>query len=290
MLRTRPWVPYLYAAPVVVLLLLVFGYPLVRVVDFSFRRVRGDSGPWIGLENYRLVLDDPTFREAVKHSAFLLLAVPIMLFISIVVALFLYERMRGWRVYRSVLFIPYILAVAIVGIVAAYMFQLNGVVNGFLGAVGLGALEQDWIGSSDWALRTILIVIVWREVGFGIILFLARLLSLDESPLEAARIDGANWWQRVRYVVVPELKGTIELYVVIASITMLAWVFAYIWTITKGGPGDATVVLELYIYNTGLRNSLPGMASAVAVMLLGVTIVAIGVLFWVRGRNDERYA
>ncbi len=290
MLKTRPWVPYLYAAPVVVLLLVVFGYPLVRVVDFSFRRVRGDSGPWIGLENYRLVLDDPTFREAVKHSAFLLLAVPIMLAISVVVALFLYERMRGWRIYRSILFIPYILAVAIVGIVAAYMFQLNGVVNGFLGAVGLGALEQDWIGSSDWALRTILIVIVWREVGFGIILFLARLLSLDESPLEAARIDGANWWQRVRYVVVPELKGTIELYVVIASITMVAWVFAYIWTITKGGPGDATVVLELYIYNTGLRNSLPGMASAVAVMLLAVTLVAIGVLFWVRSRNDERYA
>ncbi len=81
--------------------------------------MRGDSGPWIGLENYRLVLDDPTFREAVKHSALLLLAVPIMLAISMIVALFLYERMRGWRVYRSVLFIPYILAVAIVGIVAA---------------------------------------------------------------------------------------------------------------------------------------------------------------------------
>ena len=82
-----------------------------------------------------------------------------------------------------------------------------------------------------------MIVIIWREVGFGIILFLARMLSLDEAPLEAARIDGASWWQRVRYVIVPELKGTIELYVVIASITMLAWVFAYIWTITKGGPG-----------------------------------------------------
>ena len=129
MLRTRPWVPYLYAAPVVALLLLVFGYPLVRVVDFSFRRIRGDSGPWIGLENYRLVLDDPTFREAVKHSAMLLLAVPVMLAISVVVALLLYERMRGWRVYRSVLFIPYILAVPIVGIVASYMFQFNGVVN-----------------------------------------------------------------------------------------------------------------------------------------------------------------
>ncbi len=287
MLRTRPWVPYLYAAPVVALLLLVFGYPLVRVFDFSFRRIRGDSGPWIGLENYRLVLDDPTFREAAKHSALLLLAVPVMLVVSVVVALVLYERMRGWRVYRSVLFIPYILAVPIVGIVASYMFQFNGVVNSLLRDVGLGALAQDWIGTSDWALWTVMFVIIWREVGFGIVLMLARMLSLDEGPLEAARIDGASWWQRVRYVVLPEIKGAIELYLVIASITMVAWVFAYVWTITNGGPGDATVVLELYIYNQGLRNSLPGMASAVAVMLLGVTVIAIAILFWIRSRNEE---
>jgi ABC-type sugar transport system permease subunit len=287
MLRTRPWVPYLYAAPVVALLGLVFGYPLVRVFDFSFRRIRGDSGPWIGLDNYRLVLDDPTFRQAVKHSATLLLAVPVMLVISVLVALVLYERMRGWRVYRSVLFIPFILAVPIVGIVASYMFQFNGVVNSALRSFGLESLEQDWIGTSDWALWTVMFVIIWREVGFGIVLFLARMLSLDEGPLEAAKIDGASWLQRVRFVILPEIKGAIELYLVIASITVVAWVFAYVWTITKGGPGDATAVVELYIYNQGLRNSLPGMASAVAVMLLGVTVVAIAVLFWVRSRSQE---
>jgi ABC-type sugar transport system permease subunit len=287
MLRTRPWVPYLYAAPVVALLLLVFAYPLVRVVDFSMRRIRGDSGPFIGLENYRLVLEDPTFRAAARHSAMMLLAVPVMLAISVFVALCLYERMRGWRIYRSVLFIPYILAVPIVGIVASYMFTLNGVVNSALRSVGLDGLAQDWIGTSDWAMWTIMGVVIWREVGFGIILFLARMLALDEAPQEAARIDGANWWQRVRHVVLPELRGTIELYVVIASITVVAWIFAYVWTITKGGPGDASTVLEIYIYNTGLRNSLPGMASAVAVMLLGVTTVAIALLFWIRSRDDE---
>ncbi len=287
MMRTRPWAPYVYVAPLVALLGLVFAYPLVRVVDFSMRRIRGDSGPFIGLENYELVLDDPTFRAAARHSAMLLLAVPVMVVISVLVALLLYERMRAWRLYRSIIFIPFILAVPIVGIVASYMFQLNGVVNGALAAIGLGALEQDWIGSSDRALWTVMIVIIWREVGFGIILFLARMLSLDEGPLEAARIDGAGWWQRVRHVVLPELKGAIELYAVIASITVVAWVFAYIWTITKGGPGDATVVLELYIYNQGLRNSLPGMASAVAVMLLAVASVAIALLFWIRSRDEE---
>ncbi len=129
-----------------------------------------------------------------------------------------------------------------------------------------------------------MIVIVWREVGFGIILFLARLLSLPEEQIEAARIDGAGWWSRLRYVILPELRGTIEFYCVIAAITMLAWVFGYVWTLTSGGPGDATTVLELYIYNQGLRNSLPGMASAVAVLLMGVTMIFVALLFYARRR------
>ena len=286
MIRTRPWVPYLYCAPVAALLALVFGYPLVRVVDFSMRLVRGASGPFVGLDNYRLVFDDPTFRSAARHSATLLLAVPVMLAISVLVGVLLYDRMRGWRLYRSVLFMPYILAVPIVGIVASYIFQLNGVLNTMLRGIGLDGLAQDWIGTSRWSLWTVAFVIVWREVGFGIVLFLARLLSQDEGPLEAARIDGAGWWGRLRYVILPELKGTIELYVVIAAITMLAWVFAYVYTITAGGPGDSSTVLELYIYNQGLRNSLPGMACAVAVLLLGVTTIAIAILFWVRARNE----
>ena len=129
-----------------------------------------------------------------------------------------------------------------------------------------------------------LIVIVWREVGFGIVLFLARLMSLDEAPLEAARIDGASWWQRLWHVILPELRGTIEFYVVIAATTVLAFAFAYVWTLTQGGPGDATTTLEVYIYNTGEVQSLPGQAAAVATMLLGVMCSFIALLFWVRRR------
>jgi len=287
MLRTRPWVPYLYIAPAVALLGLVFAYPVFRVVDFSRRLIRGDSGPVVGTLNYELVFEDPTFRAAAKHSALLLLTVPVLLAISILVSTILYDRVRGWRAYRSILFFPYILAVPVVGIVASYVFPLNGALNDILRSVGLDRLALDWLGSDRLALLTVMIVIVWREVGFGIVLFLARLLSMSEEPLEAARIDGAGWWSRLRYVILPELRGTIEFYVVVAAITMLAWVFAYIFTITKGGPGTATTVLELYIYNQGLRNSLPGMASAVAVLLLGVTTVLIAILFWIRARARE---
>jgi ABC-type sugar transport system permease subunit len=286
-LKTRPWVPYLYVAPAVALLALVFAYPVVKVVDFSTKLVRGSNGPRVGLQNYRLVFDDPTFRDAAKHSALLLLAVPVLVTISLLVSVLLYERLRGWKVYRSILFMPYILAVPIVGIIASYLFALNGAINSILRAVGLGPLALDWLGSERIALWTVMIVIVWREVGFGIILFLARLLSLSEEQLEAARIDGAGWWARLRYVIVPELRGTIEFYVVVASITMLAWIFAYVYTLTSGGPGTSTTILELYIYNQGLRNSLPGMASAVAVLLLGATIVLIGIRFWLTSRERD---
>jgi ABC-type sugar transport system permease subunit len=284
MVRTRPWVPYLYCTPLVLLLAFIFGYPVVKVVDFSTRLVRGSSGPFIGLDNYRNAIDDPTFRNAARHSATLLLAVPILLVISVIVSVVLYEQVRGWRIYRSVVFLPYILAVPVVGIVASYMFTLHGVVNDLLAKVGLQSLVIDWIGSEHYALMTVLIVIVWREVGFGIVLFLARLMSLDEAPLEAARIDGASWWQRLWHVILPELRGTIEFYVVIAATTVLAFAFAYVWTLTQGGPGDATTTLEVYIYNTGEVQSLPGQAAAVATMLLAVMCPFIALLFWVRRR------
>jgi ABC-type sugar transport system permease subunit len=286
-LRTKPWVPYVYVAPAVALLALVFAYPVVRVVEFSTRLIRGASGPYVGSLNYELVWEDPTFHDALEHSALLLLAVPVLLCLSIFFAVLLYDRARGWRIYRSVLFMPYILAVPIVGIVASYIFGLHGALDGMLRAVHLDGLALDWLGSERLSLLTVAIVIVWREVGFGIVLFLARLLAMGDEPLEAATIDGAYWWQRLRYVILPELRGTIEFYVVVASITMIAWVFAYVYTITSGGPGTSSTVLELYIYNQGLRNSLPGMASAVAVVLLGVTLVSITLLFVVRARARE---
>jgi ABC-type sugar transport system permease subunit len=271
----------------VALLALVFAYPVVRVVDFSTRLIRGASGPYVGSLNYELVWDDSTFHDALRHSALLLIAVPVLLVLAIFFAVLLYERARGWRIYRSVLFVPYILAVPIVGIVASYIFSLNGALNSILRAIGLHGLALDWLGSERLSLLTVAIVIVWRELGFGIVLFLARLLTMNEDALEAARIDGAGWWNRLRYVILPELRGTMEFYVVVAAITMLAWVFAYVYTITAGGPGTSSTVLELYIYNQGLRNSLPGMASAVAVVLLAVTIVSITLLFLVRARARE---
>src|SRR5690606_8373780 len=186
MIHTRnPITPYLFIAPLVLLLLLIFGYPLVQIFDFSFRRIRGIEGPWVGLENYQLILNQPLFQEADRHNLQLLIAVPIIILLSLVIAVVLYDRVPGWRIYRTIVFIPYILAVPIVAVVLKKFFQFDGPFNETLRLVGLETFALDWLGSPDIALWTIMSVIIWREVGFGIVLMLARLLSLDEEMLEA---------------------------------------------------------------------------------------------------------
>jgi ABC-type sugar transport system permease subunit len=286
MLRTGWLTPYLYLAPMLALLGVVFGYPLVAIFDFSTRRIRGASGPFIGLENFRSILKDDIFQDAIRHNGQLLLLVPVMVTLSLLLAVLLYDRVAGWRVYRTLLFLPFILAVPVVALVFGNMFQLNGVVNQVLRSVGLRALALDWIGSSTLALWTVMGVIVWRESGFGIVLFLARLLGLNEELYDAARIDGAGWWQRLWYVTVPQMRGVIEFYAVVSVITMLAWVFSYVYTMTHGGPGNATQIMELYIYNYAFRNALPGVASAVAVILFLVTLLLMLPLFQYRLRDE----
>jgi ABC-type sugar transport system permease subunit len=278
--------PYLYVAPLVALLTFVFGYSIVRVFEFSFKMVRGIDGPWIGLRNYELVLSQPLFWESVRHNLFLLMAIPVMVAVALLISLLLYDRVRGWKAYRTILFFPYILAIPIIAVVMKQMFQFSGPVNEVLRWLSLDFLALDWIGSSDVALWTVMLLIIWRESALGIILFLSRLLSLDEALVEAARLDGATWWQRARYVLIPQMRGVIEFYVVISVITMLSAVFAYVYVMGggRGGPGTSTMVVELYIYNALVRTSLPGIASAVSVMLFLVSLGLIYALFALRRR------
>ena len=135
---------------------------------------------------------------------------------------------------------------------------------------------------------TVALVIVSREVGFGIVLFLARMMTLDASQLEAARIDGAGWFQRLRYVILPEIRWTIEFYVVVASITMLAWVFSYVYTLTQGGPGhghdhDGAVHLQR---RRGAVDARHGLGRAA--VLLVATSILIALLFIARGAPRAR--
>ncbi|WP_421695756.1 carbohydrate ABC transporter permease [Aestuariivirga sp.] len=280
--------PYLYVLPLVALLAFVFGYPLLRIFEFSFKMVRGIDGPWIGLRNYKLILSQSLFWESVLHNLQLILAIPVMVGVSLIISVLLFERVKGWTIYRIIVFVPFVLAIPIVAVVMKRMFQFSGPVNEMLRWLSLDFMALDWIGSSDVALWTVMILIVWRESALGIILFLARLLSLDESVIEAAKIEGANWWQRLWHIILPEMRGVIEFYVVVSVITMLAAVFSYVYVMGggRGGPGTSTEVVELYIFNALIRSSLPGIASAASVLLFLVTGVLIFLLFKVRQRAE----
>ena len=285
-MQYRKHEPWIYLAPALLMLLAVFGYPIIRLVTLSLQRPQGGVARFVGLENYAMLFRDDVFVQAATNNLKLLVTVPIMVGLALVLAVFLFERIRGWRIYRTTLFLPYLLPITAVGLVFSYIFQLSGVLNDFLTAVGAGALVQDWLGSTRLALPTVMFVIVWKEVGFGVVLFLARLMSVEEELFDAARVDGANWWQLQRHVTVPQLATVIEFFTVISIITVLSWVFGYVFVMTGGGPGNATMVTELYVYLMGFRYNQMNLAAAVSVLLLLVTGIFIFLELRLRERTD----
>jgi ABC-type sugar transport system permease subunit len=268
------------------IVLVIFGYPIFRLVVMSFQRRQKGMDIFVGFSNYQALFKDDVFLEAVKNNLTLLICVPIMVVIALILAVFLFERVRGWQIYRSTLFLPYLLPITVVGLIFSYIFQLSGVLNDLLIAMGLERFALDWLGSTRLALPTLMFVIIWKEVGFGIVLFLARLMSVEEELFDAAKIDGANWWQLQWNITIPQLSTVIEFFTVVSVITMLSWVFNYVYVMTGGGPGNSTMVTELFVYLTGFRYNQMNIASAVSVLLLLVTGVFIFLELRLRQNSD----
>ncbi len=285
----RHLTPLLFAVPMIALVGFVFLVPIVAVFRYSFQRVGSAFIPSesVGFDNYRYIYKDDLFWGALLNNAQLLLCVPVLIGLAAIVAALLFDRVRGWKTYRTLLFIPYIISIPVIGIVFGYVFQLNGLLNSALEAVGLGGIAQDWLGSSSRAMWSIMAVIVWKELGFGIIVFLARLMAVNEEIFEAARVDGASWWRTFRHVTLPQLVPAIVFFGIVETITMLSWVFAYIYVMTAGGPGNSTVVSEWYIYQQVFSNSAIGIGSAAAVTLLGLVSLLIVVRLWSSKRYDD---
>src|SRR3954451_5737012 len=146
----------------------VFLYPVVTVVRYSLENV-GQSQyvptTFAGLDNFRYIWSDSLFRTALTNNVKLFLCVPILVVLSIVLSAILFDRPRGWKVYRTVLFLPYVLSIPVVGVVFSQLFQLDGTFNTTLRSLGLGVFAEDWLGSPTWALPTIMFVVVWKELG-----------------------------------------------------------------------------------------------------------------------------
>ena len=280
--------PVMFLTPALIIIGLIFFYPVCRVIWDSFFRINGAQRELIWLENYAQLLSDKLFWSSVLNNLKLFLCVPVLVVLSLLFAVILFYRIPGWRIYRVLLLIPYILSITVVGIVFDYLLREDGLINLILNQVGLSSLATPWLGNTSTALYAIMFVVVWKELGFGIILFLARLLSIDESVLEAARLDGAGAWKITKNILLPELKSVLSFYIILSLINMLSWMFNYIFVMTRGGPQNSTYIMEYYIYQMGIRYRQYGTSSALAVILLIFALILVLVQYQVKKRlNTE---
>jgi ABC-type sugar transport system permease subunit len=275
---------YLYLSPALLVILAVFVYPVIDLVYRSLTQVSNGVIQWTGLQAYQAALTDPVFWISLSNNLRLMLAVPILVALSLIFSSLIFERIRGWRIYRMIAFIPYVLAIPVVGIVFSYILQLNGVLNTSLRWLGLSAITMDWLGTTRTAIWAIMLVVVWKELGFGILLFLARMSSISEDLFDAAKLDGANWFTMLWNVAIPQMATVIEFYVIVNIITMLSWLFSYILVMTKGGPGTSTWVMEYFIYQKAFPYSQMQIASAGAILLL----VFASIFMFLQARSRRR--
>jgi ABC-type sugar transport system permease subunit len=282
----RLW-PYGFVAPAVLALAAAFLYPLVAVIRFSFYSGSLGNLVYVGTANYEGLWQDPVFIGSLLNNLKLLLTVPIMTVLALIIALVLNAQLRGWRQYRAIVFLPYILPATAIGLTFSFLLQENGVLNTQLRHWHLGALAQDWLGSATHVVPTIGSVIIWQQLGFGVVVFAAALLAVPQELIEAARIDGATGWQIQWSILLPQIRRVIEFFVIVEAITVLSAIFTYVYVLTKGGPADSSSVMEYYIFDNGFDNGAIGVASAAVVVLLVLASVLIVVYLRMRARAAE---
>lgn len=280
---------YLYILPTLAVIVLVFLFPLVQNARYSLLEMGQKGRPYSGMRNYGLLLSDDTFWISLRNNGLLILLVPLLVAVSLVFSVLLFQRIRGWKFYRGVVLFPYITSITAIGLFYSLFFQGQGMLNTFLERIGLGFLTVDWLGNKGWALAAVMFVVLWREFGFGTILFLARLMTVEEDIFDAARIDGAGWWRRMFAIVIPRLATVIEFYVFLMVVTMLSWVFNYVFVITLGGPARSTYVTEYYIFMQSFKLNRMGVASALSIILFLVTAALAFLSFRFRKRLYGEY-
>lgn len=282
--RRRQWWAYGYMTPVLVVLAVVFGYSFVQVVHYSFYAGSIGSLVYVGTANYRELMSDPQFIHSMFNNFKLLFTVPIVTILALAIALMINTAFRGVRQYRAIIFLPYILPATAMGLSFSYLLQGNGVLDALLTKLHLAFLIHDWLGSPSWVIFSIGGVIVWQQLGFGVVVFSAALLAVPGETVEAARIDGANWWVVQRRILIPQIRRIIEFFVILQAIIVLSSVFTYVYVLTGGGPAYSSSVMEFYVYQNGFENGSIGIASAGAVVLLAIASVLIALYLWVRIR------
>ncbi len=290
-LRSAAAKPYLLLAPSFLLLLLFTYLPIARVLlDSLYLKQLGDSvGRFVGLGNYARLLADDKFRTALLNN--LLYAagtVAPTIVLAIAFAVFLKRSTRVNAAIRAALFFPAVVPLTAAAGLWIFIFLPNGgLIDYYLGRFGLRGIN--WLGNPDLALAALTILTVWKNAGYYMLFYLAGLQAIPEEALEAATLDGANAWQRFRYVTLPLLKPTTAFVVVIAIINVVTNV-DHVIVMTHGGPDNATNLLLYYIFQTESEFHDPGKATAATVVSLALLLAVslFGLRTLERGIRDGR--
>ncbi len=285
-----------YLLPGFVLLTGVVLIPLVWNVYLSFTRYRGIRPPkWIGLENWSRLMSDEKFWTSFGNSVAMIIAmVVIPTLVGLLLAAMLFDligKKFGGRLasfLRATYYLPQILPVVIAAIVIGWILRPeNGALNVILKAVGLGSVQHNWLGSPDTALASIMVIMVWVQLGYPVVIFMAALQRVDPELYEAAELDGANWYQRFRWITVSIIRP--EIYVVTLTCTIAALkVFGPIYTLTRGGPGTSTIVPSYYSYSEFFQTQQVGYGATIATALTVLIVIVSFVFIWAQNRAEQR--
>jgi putative chitobiose transport system permease protein len=275
MTRKRSITPYTFLLPALVLLGIFVVYPIIAVVYYSFTDYDIVRPPvWVGLDNYAKLLDDPTFWTALTNSIVYLLVTPILIFLSICLAIIVNRRLRGIHIFRALYFVPAVSGSIAIGLAWRWLFERNGFINSILLSWGVIETPIQWLATPSLTLPIAMLLTIWAGVGYYSVIFLAGLQNIPEELYDAARIDGCSDFQKHRYVSLPGLRPQIVFVGVISSLAALK-VFDEIYVLTNrtGGILDSGVTMVFYLWKQAFQLDHAGYASAVAMALLAVTLV-----------------
>jgi raffinose/stachyose/melibiose transport system permease protein len=266
-----------FLGPALAFYVLFLIIPLTGTVILSFTDWPGfniSQLEWAGLDNFRELAGDPVFRQALVHNVVLLIgAIVLKTVVALVLALALDQRLPLSNFFRGVYLMPTILSLVVVALVFSLALSPSlGIVNPFLESIGLGGLAGEWLGDPGRVLPMIVLIDAWGGFGLFMFLFIARLMAVPQDLRDAAAVDGAGELQTIRHVIIPQLRSTISMVVLLAAIQSLK-MFELIYVMTSGGPNHASEVLATWGYFQGFTASRVGYGSAILVVLLVITFL-----------------
>jgi multiple sugar transport system permease protein len=276
--RRERWIGIAAVAPALIVVLGFMVYPVLFALYISFNKSNGVSYQWLGLGNYIQLLTDPQVFQIFVINLKFLISVPLVIFVSIIVAVLLFERVRGWKFFRIIYFLPNVLSVAVVGIMFKSVFGYNGPVMSLVEA--FGGKRVDVFTNGTLSIVVIILALIWAGFGYQSLLLLSGLMAINPAVFEAAALDGAGWWKRLWYITLPNIRRVLGFVFIINVLYTFTSLFGFIFVMTAGGPGFETTTLDYLVYLKAFTSSNLGSGAALAVLLF----IFIGILTVLQAR------